>query len=131
MLAHDVGSRYDIPQGYWRTTPPDGSTMPSTSHTSTTSAPTEHAALDVDAEQRRRVINRLKRLEGQVRGLQGMIEEGRSCREVLTLLAGIRSALNATGDVILESYVQGCLTEPGNRDETLHDLVHAVKLARG
>jgi CsoR family transcriptional regulator, copper-sensing transcriptional repressor len=91
----------------------------------------DHPTLDQDDEQRRRVINRLKRLEGQVRGLQGMIEEGRSCREVLTLLAGIRSALNATGDVILENYVQGCLTDGGNADEALHDLVHAVKLARG
>ncbi|QRN79984.1 MAG: metal-sensitive transcriptional regulator [Nocardiopsis sp. BM-2018] len=102
--------------------------MPSTSRT--TRHPAD-APLDVDAEQRRRVINRLKRLEGQVRGLQGMIEEGRSCREVLTLLAGIRSALNATGDVILESFVQGCLADASDPDETLHDLVHAVKLARG
>ena len=91
----------------------------------------DHPTLDQDLEQQRRVINRLKRLEGQVRGLQGMIEEGRSCREVLTLLAGIRSALNATGDVILENYVHGCLTDATNADEALHDLVHAVKLARG
>jgi CsoR family transcriptional regulator, copper-sensing transcriptional repressor len=91
----------------------------------------DHPTLDQDAEQRRRVINRLKRLEGQVRGLQGMIEEGRSCREVLTLLAGIRSALNATGDVILENYAQGCLTDAASADEALHDLVQAVRLARG
>jgi hypothetical protein len=43
-----------------------------------------------------------------VRGLQHMIEDGRSCREVLTLLAGVRSALNATGDLILERYVESC-----------------------
>jgi CsoR family transcriptional regulator, copper-sensing transcriptional repressor len=87
--------------------------------------------LERDDEQRRRVINRLKRLEGQVRGLQHMIEQGRSCREILTLLAGIRSALNATGDVILEHYVEGCLTEPRDTDEVLADLVQAVRLARG
>ena len=96
-----------------------------------TSARLDHPTLDLDEDQRRRVINRLKRLEGQVRGLQGMIEEGRSCREVLTLLAGIRSALNATGDVILENFVAGCLTDATSTDEALHDLVHAVKLARG
>ncbi len=84
-----------------------------------------------DDDQRRRVINRLKRLEGQVRGLQHMIDEGRSCREILTLLAGIRSALNATGDVILEHYVQACLTDAASDDEVLHDLVQAVRLARG
>lgn len=89
------------------------------------------AVLTHDPEQQRRVINRLRRLEGQVRGLQQMIEDGRSCREILTLLAGIRSALNATGDVILEHYVQGCMADEGDRETTVHELVAAVKLARG
>lgn len=84
-----------------------------------------------DSDQQRRVINRLKRLEGQVRGLQQMIADGRSCRDVLTLLAGIRSALNATGDVILEHYVQGCMANDADPDTTIHELVAAVKLARG
>ncbi len=88
-------------------------------------------ALERNEEQRRRVMNRLKRVEGQVRGLQHMIEEGRSCREVLTLLAGIRSALNASGDLILEHYVEACLTEGEHHEETLQELVQAVKLARG
>lgn len=84
-----------------------------------------------DADQQRRVINRLKRLEGQVRGLQQMVVDGRSCRDVLTLLAGIRSALNATGDVILEHYVQGCMADDADPDTTIHELIAAVKLARG
>jgi len=99
---------------------------------STTTARIDGPVLDRDSDQQRRVINRLKRLEGQVRGLQQMIEDGRSCRDVLTLLAGIRSALNATGDVILETYVSGCMTDTSaSTDEKLHDLVQAVKLARG
>ncbi len=97
----------------------------------TSSARIDAPVLAHDDDQRRRVINRLKRLEGQVRGLQHMIEEGRSCREILTLLAGIRSALNATGDVILEQYVQACLTDAASNDEALVDLVQAVRLARG
>ena len=97
----------------------------------TSSARIDAPVLAQDDDQRRRVINRLKRLEGQVRGLQHMIEEGRSCREILTLLAGIRSALNATGDVILEQYVQSCLTDAASNDEALVDLVQAVRLARG
>ena len=39
------------------------------------------------------VLNRLKRLEGQVRGLQKMVQEDRDCREILTLLSGVRRAL--------------------------------------
>jgi CsoR family transcriptional regulator, copper-sensing transcriptional repressor len=64
--------------------------------------------LAMDDEARTRVLHRLRRLEGQVRGLQQMIEDGRSCRDVLTLLAGVRSAISATGDVILETYVASC-----------------------
>ena len=110
-----------------RREPHDGSAMDTTTTTSRFDTP----VLERDAEQQRRVLNRLKRVEGQVRGLQQMIEDERSCREILTLLAGIRSALNATGDLILEHYVQGCLTDGEPDDATLHDLVRAVKLARG
>jgi CsoR family transcriptional regulator, copper-sensing transcriptional repressor len=87
--------------------------------------------LTTDDEARRRVINRLRRLEGQVRALQQMIDDGRSCREVLTLLAGVRSALNATGDVILEHYATGCALELERGETTVRDLVDAVRLARG
>ncbi len=79
-------------------------------------------------EQKTKLIHRLKRLEGQVRGLQKMIEEERDCHEILTLLSGIRSALNATGDVVLSSYLQNCLvSEMASTD----DILEAVKLARG
>jgi CsoR family transcriptional regulator, copper-sensing transcriptional repressor len=87
--------------------------------------------LATDDAARRRVINRLRRLEGQVRALQQMIDDGRSCREVLTLLAGVRSALNATGDVILEQYASGCALELERGETTVRDLVDAVRLARG
>jgi CsoR family transcriptional regulator, copper-sensing transcriptional repressor len=87
--------------------------------------------LTSDEAARRRVINRLRRLEGQVRALQQMIDDGRSCREVLTLLAGVRSALDATGDVILEQYAAGCATELQLGESTVRDLVAAVRLARG
>ena len=50
-----------------------------------------------------KILNRLRRLEGQVRGLHKMVEEERPCRDILTLLAGVRSALDAAGDQILEA----------------------------
>jgi CsoR family transcriptional regulator, copper-sensing transcriptional repressor len=101
--------------------------MPSTPITSRIDGP----LLERDDEQRRRVINRLKRLEGQVRGLQHMLEQGRSCREILTLLAGVRSALDATADVILEHYVETCVAAAPDDETALKDLIQAVKLARG
>ena len=89
------------------------------------------APLAMDEESRTRVLHRLRRLEGQVRGLQQMIEDGRSCREVLTLLAGVRSAISATGDVILETYVATCAADLSTDPTQVRDLVKVVKLARG
>ncbi len=92
---------------------------------------TPDAPLRLEEEAQRRVLHRLRRLEGQVRGLQHMIEEGRSCREVLTLLAGVRSALNATGDLILERYVESCAADLQRGEASVRDLVDVVKLTRG
>lgn len=73
-----------------------------------------------------KILNRLRRLEGQVRGLQKMVEEEKNCVEVMTLYASVRSALEATGDVILETYVAECQA----RGEEPADLVRLLKLAR-
>ena len=95
------------------------------------SSATADAPLRLEEDAQRRVLHRLRRLEGQVRGLQHMIEEGRSCREVLTLLAGVRSALNATGDVILEHYVEVCSVDLQRGEGSVSDLLDVVKLTRG
>jgi CsoR family transcriptional regulator, copper-sensing transcriptional repressor len=60
------------------------------------------------AAEKQKILNRLRRLEGQVRGLHKMVDEDRDCQEILTLLAGIKSALNASGDVIFETYLDRC-----------------------
>lgn len=73
-----------------------------------------------------KIINRLRRLEGQIRGLQRMIEDEQTCVEVMTQLSSAKSALDATGDVILETYVAMCLA----RDNEPKDLVKLLKLAR-
>ena len=58
---------------------------------------------------------RLRRIEGQVRGLQRMIEEGRDCHDILIQLSGVRSALDAAGEQILEQYASGCRAHPGEK----------------
>jgi DNA-binding FrmR family transcriptional regulator len=80
-------------------------------------------------EEKARVLNRLRRLEGQVRGLQKMIDEERPCPEILTLLAGIRSALDATGDLILEKYLLDCQANPGGMADP-QAIIQTVRLAR-
>ncbi|WP_261663061.1 metal-sensitive transcriptional regulator [Deinococcus sp. Marseille-Q6407] len=94
----------------------------------------KEAASDATAlplsETDRKILTRLRRIEGQVRGLQRMIEEGRDCPDVLTQLSGVRSALDAAGDVMLEQYASGCRARPGEA-VTPADVVRAVKLLRG
>jgi len=74
-----------------------------------------------------RVLNRLKRLEGQVRGLQRMVAEGRECHEILTLLSGVRSALDAVGQAVLENYLEECRAK-GSSD--IQGVLEAVRLLK-
>ena len=86
---------------------------------------------EVPKEQKTKILNRLRRLEGQVRGLQKMVDDERSCQEVLTLLAGVRSALDATADAILENYLDRCQADFKGGEGDIAELLRAVKLARG
>lgn len=97
----------------------------------TQAIPATDEAARLRAEEKAKIINRLRRLEGQVRGLQRMVEEERSCQEVLTLLSGVRSALNATADRVLVNYLEHCQLDMANGEADMQELVKAVKLARG
>jgi DNA-binding FrmR family transcriptional regulator len=56
------------------------------------------------------ITNRLKRVEGQVRGLQRMVEEQRDCEAILTQLMAARAALDRVGLLITDNFVQECIT---------------------
>jgi DNA-binding FrmR family transcriptional regulator len=56
-----------------------------------------------------RVLNRLRRIEGQVRGLQRMIEEGKDCESVLTQLSAVKSALDRVGIHLISHRMKECL----------------------
>lgn len=56
-------------------------------------------------------ITRLRRIEGQVRGLQRMIEEDRYCIDVLTQVRSVRGALERVADSILERHIQHCVSD--------------------
>lgn len=77
-----------------------------------------------------KILNRLRRLEGQVRGLHKMVEEERPCRDILTLMAGVRSALDATGDQILETYLEECQADFSRGQGDVQRVVEAVRLLR-
>jgi DNA-binding FrmR family transcriptional regulator len=93
--------------------------------------PPATAPFSIEEAEKKRILNRLKRLEGQVRGLHKMVDEERACRDILTLLAGVRSALDATGDTILENYLKSCQADFETGSGDVGDLLAAVRLARG
>ncbi|MFP4624610.1 MAG: metal-sensitive transcriptional regulator [Gemmatimonadota bacterium] len=70
-----------------------------------------HGALAAEPEQREQVANRLKRIEGQVRGIQKMVDEGRYCPDILTQIASIHAALRGVGKVLMRSHLQHCVTD--------------------
>src|ERR1039458_3887563 len=55
------------------------------------------------------IVARLRRVEGQIRGLQRMVDEGRDCSEIVTQLSAARAALDRVGNVIVSSGLRGCL----------------------
>lgn len=55
--------------------------------------------------------NRLRRIEGQVKGVEKMIGTGSNCKDVLIQIAAIRSALNKVGGIVLENYAKDCISE--------------------
>ncbi len=65
------------------------------------------------------VIGRLRRIEGQVRGLQRMVEEGQSCESIITQLMAARAALDQVGIHLLTHHVQECVraAAPGEPDK--------------
>lgn len=75
-----------------------------------------------------RIVHRLRRLEGQVRGLQKMVEEDRECREILTLLSGVKRALDSVGEEIFRAYLARCQAELAPLEPA--QMVEIVRLLR-
>jgi DNA-binding FrmR family transcriptional regulator len=67
-------------------------------------------ALGVDADGRERNVKRLRRIEGQVRGLQKMVEEDRYCADVLTQISSVHEALRAVGRELMRNHLKHCAT---------------------
>jgi DNA-binding FrmR family transcriptional regulator len=85
--------------------------------------------LTVTSKEKDPVILRLKRIEGQVKGIQKMIEEGKQCGEILIQIAAVRSAINSVGGLILENYMKDCLKnylDGSIEEDSLDELVNIM-----
>jgi CsoR family transcriptional regulator, copper-sensing transcriptional repressor len=73
------------------------------------------------------IIDRLKRIEGQARGIQKMLEEGRDCEEVVVQLAALRAAVSKVCMAVVSSHMADCVLKPDADD----DKREAVRRATG
>jgi DNA-binding FrmR family transcriptional regulator len=74
------------------------------------------------------LLTRLRRIEGQVRGIQGMVAEDRYCIDVLTQVAAIQAALDKVALGLLDGHAHTCVVgaDPGERDERTAEMMAAV-----
>ena len=81
------------------------------------------------AAERTDMIDRLKRVEGQTKGIQRMIEEGRDCVEIMNQLAAVKAAVNSLSGELLEVFALRCLLHPeefGSPKEAVEQAVKAL-----
>ena len=71
----------------------------------------ERKAVAVDAGAKERNLRRLKRIEGQVRGLQRMVEEDRYCADIMTQISSVHEALRAVGKELMRNHLRHCATK--------------------
>jgi DNA-binding FrmR family transcriptional regulator len=62
-------------------------------------------------ESKKNILVRLNRIEGQIRGIQKMIENDEECKSVLTQLSAVKSALDSTSAIILDAHAKKCLRD--------------------
>lgn len=85
-------------------------------------------AVAVDADAKVRNVKRLRRIEGQVRGLQKMVEEDRYCADIMTQIASVHEALRSVGRELMRNHLKHCATSairsgPEQADEMYDELV--------
>ena len=82
-----------------------------------------------DDKEKRDLMNRLKRIEGQVRGLERMLEEDAYCPDILVQASAVNSALNSFSTMLLGNHLRTCVSEDirAGREDTMDELMETLK----
>jgi CsoR family transcriptional regulator, copper-sensing transcriptional repressor len=90
----------------------------------------DHPSTPRTKDEKDAVINRLKRIEGQVRGIMKMVEDDRYCVDILVQISAIQAALKKVGFTITERHIKHCVSDAirsGEGDETITELMEVMK----
>ena len=84
---------------------------------------------DRSDEERKKLINRLNRIEGQIRGIRGMVEKDAYCADILTQSAAVNAAVNSFNKELLASHIRGCVARDirEGKDEVIDELVATLQ----
>lgn len=80
-------------------------------------------------EEYKRLIHRLNRIEGQIRGIRGMIEKNAYCTDILTQSSAIIAAINAFNRELLANHIKTCVANDirAGNDDTIDELLHTLQ----
>jgi len=97
-----------------------------------TAEPTSERRSTSYAHDKAKILARLRRMEGQVRGVQRMVEEDRYCIDVLTQLSAVIAAARQTGLLVLEDHIRGCVLGTcrhghADQEEIVEELTEAIE----
>lgn len=88
-----------------------------------------HKAKQRPADEIKRLLNRLSRIEGQIRGIRGMVEKGAYCNDILVQSAAVTAAVNAFNRDLLANHIRTCVADDirGGKDEIIDELVGTLQ----
>lgn len=84
---------------------------------------------DRSSKEYKDMINRLSRIEGQIRGIKGMVEKNVYCTDILVQVAAVNAALNSFNRVLLANHIKTCVTQDikDGKEETVDELIQTLK----
>jgi DNA-binding FrmR family transcriptional regulator len=74
------------------------------------------------------ILTRLRRIEGQIRGIHRMLEQDRVCEDIVTQLMAVRSSLDQVGLRIIDQHIDRCLVSGNSSEEALRNLRQALRM---
>lgn len=90
----------------------------------------QHTVTPRSEEEKEKMLKRLRRIEGQVRGIQKMIEEDRYCVDILIQISAIESALKQVGFSVTERHMNHCVSDAIKKGEGAESIDELMKVLR-